>query len=70
MPASQHGPPDGRPTTPREWFDEGTLSRWLTRHAVPAELVLPDLLSVLPPHLGESLLVALVEIDPALGAAA
>lgn len=70
MPAATDGPPDGVPTTPQEWFDEGTLSRWLLRRMVPPELVLPDLLSVLPSHLGESLVTALVEVDGSLGAAA
>jgi hypothetical protein len=70
LPAARMGPPGGRPTTAAEWFDDGALSRWLCRDFPPPEQLVPDLLAVLPEHLGEALADALVEVEVDLGEAA
>jgi len=63
LPAATLGPPGGQILPAAEWFDEGSICRWTLRELPPAEGLLPDLLSVLPPALGQSLVAALVEID-------
>lgn len=63
LPAARCGPPGGTTLRAGEWFDEGSLSRWILRDLPPAESLLPDLLAVLPPDVGESLLLALCEVE-------
>ncbi len=59
LPAVRWGPPGGTTAPACTWFDDGSLSRWLLRHLPPADALVPDLLSVLPHHVGADLLVAL-----------
>lgn len=59
LPATWCGPPGGTTPPAAEWFDDGSLCRWRMRCLPPADVLVPDLLSVLPSHLGEQLLTAL-----------
>lgn len=63
LPAVRFGPPGGSRLPGCEWFDDGSLSRWLLSRLPPAEALVPDLLSVLPHHVGADLLTALGEVD-------
>lgn len=72
LPAVRWGPPGGSTAPGCTWFDDGSLSRWLLSRLPPAEALIPDLVSVLPRHVGADLLVALGEVDgtwPATGTA-
>lgn len=72
LPAVRMGPPGGTTAPGCTWFDDGSLSRWLLSQLPPAETLVPDLLSVLPHHVGANLLEALDEVDgtwPATGTA-
>lgn len=60
LPAASCGPPGGTTLPAGSWFDEGSLARWVMRHLPPAEVLVPDLLSVLPPGVGDQLMTALV----------
>ncbi|MCU1358471.1 MAG: hypothetical protein JWM89_3889 [Acidimicrobiales bacterium] len=44
-----------------DWFDDGSFSRWVMRDLPPNELLLPDLLAVLPAGVGDCLTTALGE---------
>ena len=63
LPAARFGPPGGTTAPACTWFDDGSLSRWLLSRLPPAEALVPDLLSVLPGHVGADLLAALGEVD-------
>ncbi|WP_421120617.1 hypothetical protein ACE2AJ_04710 [Aquihabitans daechungensis] len=65
LPAVRCGPPGGTTEPACTWFDDGSLSRWLLSRLPPAEALVPDLLSVLPEHVGADLLDALGEVDGA-----
>ena len=70
LPAVRCGPPGGATAPACTWFDDGSLSRWLLSRQPPAEALVPDLLSILPSHVGADLLVALGEVEgtwPATG---
>lgn len=63
LPAVRWGPPGGSHALACTWFDDGSIARWLLSRLPPAEALVPDLLSVLPPPVGADLLGALVEVD-------
>ncbi|MCU1371253.1 MAG: hypothetical protein JWO77_2447 [Ilumatobacteraceae bacterium] len=63
LPAARRGPPGGSSAPACTWFDDGSLSRWLLSRLPPAEALVPDLVSVLPHHVGADLLTALGEVD-------
>jgi hypothetical protein len=63
LPAVRWGPPGGTTAPACTWFDDGSLSRWLLGKLPPAEALVPDLLSILPGHVGADLLVALGEVE-------
>jgi hypothetical protein len=63
LPAARCGPPDGTTASAATWFDDGSLSRWLLSALPPAAALVPDLLAVLPDHVGADLLTALGEVD-------
>jgi hypothetical protein len=65
LPAARFGPPDGTTALAATWFDDGSLSRWLLSTLPPADALVPDLLAVLPDHVGADLLTALGEVDAA-----
>lgn len=44
-----------------EWFDDGSLARFLQRDLVPGSVLLPDVLATLPTAIGDCVLTALVE---------
>ncbi len=53
-------PPGGRPIALPDWFDDGSFSRWITRHLVPGEDLLPAILDAVPGSVGSELLESLV----------
>lgn len=53
-------PPGGRPIDLPDWFDDGSFARWITRHLVPGEDLLPAILDAMPHAVGSELLEALV----------
>ena len=59
LPASWCGPPGGTLPSASDWFDDGSLSRWVLRQVPPTEVLVPDVLSILPDHVGAQLLLAL-----------
>ena len=62
--------PGGSLAPASTWFDDGSLSRWLLSRLPPAEALVPDLVAVLPRHVGADLLIALGEVHgtwPATG---
>lgn len=63
LPATRYGPPGGTTAPACTWFDDGSFSRWLLSSLPPAEALVPDLLAVLPGHVGADLLVALGDVD-------
>lgn len=63
LPAARSGPPGGSVAPACTWFDDGSLSRWLLSRLPPADALVPDLMSVLPHHVGSDLLIALGEVD-------
>jgi len=63
LPASRYGPPGGTTAPASTWFDDGSFSRWLLSSLPPSEALVPDLISVLPDHVGADLLTALGEVD-------
>ena len=65
LPAAQRGPSGGSVVDAGGWFDDGSLSRWILRDLPPADALLPDLLAVLPPQVGDSVLTALADVDQA-----
>lgn len=64
LPAVRWGPPGGTTVPGSTWFDDGSVARWLLSKLPPAETLVPDLLSVLPNHVGADLVTALGEVDP------
>lgn len=65
LPAVRWGPPGGSTAPAATWFDDGSLSRWMLSKLPPAEALVPDLLAVLPTHVGADLLAALEAVDGA-----
>lgn len=63
LPAVRWGPPGGSTAPACTWFDDGSLSRWMLSKLPPAEALVPDLVSILPRHVGADLLLALGEVD-------
>lgn len=63
LPAAWWGPPGGSTAPACTWFDDGSLARWVLSRLPPAEALVPDLVSVLPDHVGDQLLRALNEVD-------
>ncbi len=63
LPAARCGPPGGTTAPACTWFDDGSLARWLLSRLPPAEALVPDLLSVVPSHVGADLLEALGAVD-------
>ncbi|MEZ5182051.1 MAG: hypothetical protein R2702_09280 [Acidimicrobiales bacterium] len=63
LPAEDAALPYGRVLPGREWFDDGSLSRWILRVAQPPDALLAELVERLPAHLLDQVLVGLVEID-------
>jgi len=49
---------------PADWFDDGSFCRWTMRRLPPAELLLGDLLAVLPDDLADMVVEALVTVPP------
>lgn len=60
LPAASCAPPGGITQSAGSWFDEGSLARWVMRHLPPADVLVPDLLAVLPSSVGGQLMTALV----------
>lgn len=60
-------PPPGAGTVVEasQWFDDGSFSRWVMRNLPPAEVVLVDLVAVLPPTLGDRLVSSLTSVSVA-----
>jgi hypothetical protein len=63
LPASVWGPPGGSVLSLGDWFDTGSISRWVFRHLPPADLLLAELVNQLTPSLARDLLAALREVD-------
>ena len=53
-------PPGGLPVDLSDWFDDGSFARWITRHLVPGEDLLPAILDALPDAVGSELLESLL----------
>lgn len=68
LPAAAVELPEGTVLPGHEWFDDGSLCRWLLRTTHPPEALLGELIEQLPAHLTDRVLAGLVEVD--LGAAA
>jgi hypothetical protein len=63
LPAAVWGPPGGEVLVLSEWFDEGSISRWVLRHLPPPDLLLGELLNSLSASLAHAVLDALAETD-------
>lgn len=63
LPAARSGPPGGTTAPGCTWFDDGSLSRWLLGQLPPADVLLPDVRSVLPTDVGAALVAALVPAE-------
>lgn len=60
-----HPPDVGTIVDAAAWFDDGSFSRWVQRNLVAADILLPDIQSVLPKSIGNQLRTALTTVDPA-----
>ncbi|MCB0958113.1 MAG: hypothetical protein KDB04_01155 [Acidimicrobiales bacterium] len=63
LPAEATALPYGQVVPGRDWFDDGSLSRWMLRVAEPPEVLLGELVERLPAHLLDQVLLGLAEID-------
>jgi hypothetical protein len=63
LPASVWGPPGGSVLSLGDWFDTGSISRWVFRHLPPADLLLAEMVNQLTPPLARNLMEALSEVD-------
>ena len=63
LPAEAVALPHGRVVPGHEWFDDGSLCRWMLRITEPPEVLLGALLDRLPAHLLDQVLAGLVEVD-------
>jgi hypothetical protein len=63
LPAAVWGPPGGEILVLADWFDEGSISRWVLRHLPPPDLLLGELLNTLGASLARDVLRALAEAD-------
>jgi hypothetical protein len=63
LPAAVWGPPGGEVLVLADWFDEGSISRWVFRHLPPPDLLLGELLNSLSSSLARDVVDALAETD-------
>jgi hypothetical protein len=63
LPASVWGPPGGAVLPLGDWFDAGSISRWVFRHLPPPEVLVTELVNQLTPPVARDLLAALREVD-------
>ncbi|MFN8016736.1 MAG: hypothetical protein U0P45_01295 [Acidimicrobiales bacterium] len=70
LPAARWGPPGGEVLGLGDWFDDGSLARWLVAGQAQPGALATHVLGTLPPPVAERVVAALVELGPDLEALA